>query len=42
MSTKQKKRTVTIDKRDNKKFFTAVGITVLILMLLLFLIYHSM
>lgn len=42
MSTKQKKRTATIDKRDNKKFFTAVAVTVLVLMLLLFLIYHNM
>ncbi len=42
MSTKSKKRTESLDKRDSKKFFTAVGIAVLVLMLLLFLMYKSM
>jgi|GEM_PF-2857360 len=42
MSTKQKKRVESLDKRDNQKFFKAVGIAVLILMVLLFLVYKSM
>lgn len=31
-----------MDKRDSKKFFTVVGISVLILMVLLFLMYKGM
>jgi hypothetical protein len=42
MSTKSKKRNDSLDKRDNKKFFTMVGIAVLVLMLLMFLMYKSM
>lgn len=39
MSRKKQKRRETIDKRDSKKFFTVVGICVLVLMLLLYLMY---
>ncbi len=42
MSVKKKKRREAIDKRDSKKFFTVVGISVLVLMALLFLMYKSM
>lgn len=42
MSTKSKKRNEVLDKRDSKKFFTTVGIAVVILMLLMFLVYKSM
>ncbi len=42
MSLKKKKRQEVADQRDSKKFFTAVGIAVAILMLLLYLIYRSM
>jgi hypothetical protein len=42
MSTKSRKRNDSLDKRDNKKFFTTVGIAVLVLLLLLFLMYKSM
>jgi hypothetical protein len=42
MSIKRKKRNESLDKRDSKKFFTAVGIAVLVLMVLLFLMYKSM
>jgi hypothetical protein len=42
MSTKGKKRNESLDKRDSKKFFTAVGIAVLVLMLLMFFMYRSM
>jgi hypothetical protein len=41
MSTKSKKRNESLDKRDNKKFFMAVGVAVLVLMLLMFLMYRS-
>jgi hypothetical protein len=41
MSTKTKKRNESLDKRDNRKFFTYVGIAVLVLMLLMFLMYKS-
>ena len=42
MSVKSKKRNVSLDKRDSKKFFTTVGIVVLIIMLLMFLMYRNM
>lgn len=42
MSTKTKKRNEVLDKRDTRKFFTTVGIAVLILMLLMFLMYKNM
>ena len=42
ISTKKKKRQEKLDERDSKKFFTAVGIAVAILMLLLYLIYNNM
>ena len=42
MSTKTKKRNETLDKRDSKKFFTAVGIAVLVLMALMFIMYKNM
>lgn len=42
MSTKSKKRNESLDKRDSKKFFRAVGIAVLVLMILLYIMYKSM
>ena len=42
MSIKKKKRNESLDKRDSKKFFTAVAIAVLILMVLMFFMYKSM
>ncbi|MEZ4958311.1 MAG: hypothetical protein R2830_00700 [Saprospiraceae bacterium] len=42
MASKKKRRQEALDKRDTKKFFTAVGIAVAVLMLLLYLIYRNM
>lgn len=42
MSTKSKKRNEVLDKRDTAKFFKAVGIAVLILMILMFIMYKNM
>jgi hypothetical protein len=42
MSIKKKKRQEVLDKRDSRKFFTVVGIAVLVLMLLLYAIYRNM
>lgn len=42
MTNNKKKRQATLDKRDSRKFFTAVGIAVAALMVLLYFIYRSM
>ena len=39
---KRKKRQEVMDKRDSRKFFTYLGIAVVVLMLLLYLAYRSM
>jgi hypothetical protein len=42
MSIKSKNRKEAFNQRDSKKFFTVVGIAVLVLMLLMFLMYKNM